>query len=193
MYKKKIFKIFFIFLFLLTIILFAYFKLKLNQTTNIQDENEDLIYNSNVIKDVEYKTKDKDGNEYFILADEGEIDYSNPSIIFLTKVSALVKLSNSDEVTIFSDFGKYNTENNDTIFSKNVIINYLDNKITGEYLDFSLKRNLMIISKNVIYSNLESVLKADVIEIDIKTKNSKIFMHNKEKKVNIKQNKNGNN
>ena len=193
MYKKKIVKIFFIFLFLLTIILFAYFKLKFNKTTNFKDENEDLIYNSNVIKDVEYKTKDKDGNEYFILANEGEIDYSNPSIIFLTKVSALVKLSNSDEVTIFSDFGKYNTENNDTIFSKNVIINYLDNKITSEYLDFSLKRNLMIISKNVIYSNLESVLKADVIEIDIKTKNSKIFMHNKEKKVNIKHNKNGNN
>ena len=35
--------------------------------------------------------------------------------------------------------GKYNSENFDTIFSKNVIINYLDNKITGEYLRFFIR------------------------------------------------------
>ena len=44
----------------------------------------------------------------------------------------------------------------------------------------------MIISKNVIYSNLENVLKTDVIEINIKTKDSKIFMFDQNKKVNIK-------
>ena len=44
----------------------------------------------------------------------------------------------------------------------------------------------MIISKNVIYTNLENILKADVIEINIKTKDTKIFMYEKEKKVNIK-------
>ena len=65
---------------------------------------------------------------------------------------------------------------------------YLDNKITGEYLDFSLERNSMIISKNVIYSNPNNTLKADVIEINIKTKDTKIFMYENEKKVNIKSN-----
>ena len=44
----------------------------------------------------------------------------------------------------------------------------------------------MIISKNVIYYNLETILKADVIEIDIKTKDTKIFMYEQEKKVNVK-------
>ena len=62
----------------------------------------------------------------------------------------------------------------------------LDNKITGEYLDFSLKRNSMIVSKNVIYNNLENVLKADVVEINIKNKDTKIFMYEQNKKVNIK-------
>ena len=65
----------------------------------------------------------------------------------------------------------------------------MDNKIIGEYLDFSLERNLMMISKNVIYTNLENILKADVIEMNIKTKSSKIFMYEKEKKVNIKSKK----
>ena len=44
----------------------------------------------------------------------------------------------------------------------------------------------MIISKNVIYTNKENILKADVIEVEIDTKNTKIFMYEKDKKVNIK-------
>ena len=148
-------------------------------------ENED-IYNSNIIENVKYTTKDKDGNEYIITALTGEIDYSNPDILFLTKVRAVINLNNSDKITIVSKYGKYNSKNFDTIFSKNVIINYLDNKINGEYLDFSLERNSMIISKNVIYTNLKNILKADVVEIDVKTKDTKIFMYEDEKKVNIK-------
>ena len=47
----------------------------------------------------------------------------------------------------------------------------------------------MIISKDVIYSNLKNTLKADVVEVNIKNKNTKIFMHEKKKKVNIKNKK----
>ena len=151
-----------------------------------KSENEDIIYNSNIIENVNYTTTDVDGNEYAINALQGEIDYSNSNILYLTQVKAKIKLKNSENITITSDFGKYNSNNFDTIFSKNVLINYLDNKIKGEYLDFSLKRNSMIISKNLIYTNLENILKADVIEIDIKTKDAKIFMHEKDKKINIK-------
>ena len=44
----------------------------------------------------------------------------------------------------------------------------------------------MIISKDVIYNNSKNILRADVIELNIKTKDTKIFMHEKEHKVNIK-------
>ena len=87
---------------------------------------------------------------------------------------------------ISSDFGKYNVNNYDTIFSKNVIITYLDNKITGDYLDFSWDKNFMIISKDVVLNNNTSSLQADVIEVNIKTKDIKIFMHEENNKVNIK-------
>ena len=70
-------------------------------------------------------------------------------------------------------------------FSKNVMINYLDNKITGEYLDFSPNRNSMILSRQVVYTNPSNNLKADVVEINLKTKDTKIFMYEKNKKVNI--------
>ena len=53
----------------------------------------------------------------------------------------------------------------------------------------------MIISKNVVFNNLENTLKADVIELEINTKDIKIFMYEENKKVNIKNKKytNGNN
>ena len=165
---------------------FFKYKFSANKEINIvEDDASDTKYNSNIIKDVEYITKDKNGNEYFITAKEGEIDFSNPNIIFLTEVYALIKLTDKNEVTILSDFGKYNSDNYDTIFSKNVIIKYLNNKITGEYLDFSLERNLMTISKNVIYNNLDNILKADVIEMNVKTKDTKIFMYEEKNDVNI--------
>ncbi len=186
MSKKKFVKIFFILsLFLLIIFLIFNTFNKKEKNKIIENSIEDPIYNSNIIKDVEYTTKDKDGNEYFIRAAQGEIDFSNTNIIYLTDVYALVKLESSEFVTIFSDYGKYNSENYDTIFTKNVIIDYLDNKINSEYLDFSLERNLMIISKNVIFNNSENILKADVVEVNIKTKDTKIFMHEQEKKVKI--------
>ena len=187
--KKKII-IFFIVLFLSVIfVIFIVKNDKTNEKIEIikdQEKIENLQTNSNIIKDVNYTTKDTDGNEYIINALQGEIDYKKPNIIYLTNVSALIKLKNSEIVTITSNFGKYNSENYDTIFSKNVIINYLDNKILGEYLDFSLIRNTMIISKDVIYTNINNILKADVIEMDIKTKDTKIYMYENKKKVNIR-------
>ena len=107
-------------------------------------------------------------------------------ISFFVFIGLLVYFKIPQKIKITSDFGKYNTENFDTIFSQNVIVDYLNNKITGEYLDFSIERNSMIISKKVIYTNLENIMKADVIEINIETKDTKIFMYEQDKKVNIK-------
>ena len=185
--KKKIFKFFFIITLLIIIaqVIFYFFPKK-EVIKKSDDKIESPSYSSNIIKDVKYTSIDSKGNKYTITALTGEIDYSDPSTIFLTKVKALIELTNSNNIQIVSDYGKYNTNNFDTIFSKNVIVNYLDNKITGEYLDFSLLENRMIISRNIVFINEENVLKADVIEIDTKTKDSKIFMYEEDRKVNIK-------
>ena len=147
---------------------------------------EENSYKSNIMQDVGYSSKDTKGNEYTVNASQGEIDFNNSNVIYLTNVEALIKLNNSRIVKITSDYGKYNSINFDTIFSKNVIINYLQNEITGEYLDFSMQRDTMIVSRNVVYKNLENVLIADVIEINVSTKDTKIFMYQDNKKVNIK-------
>ena len=76
-------------LFILTIFLSSFFfiytiyfqKEKTNQITNLEVEEDNFI-NSNIIKDIRYSSKDISGNEYIILADEGEIDLNNSEIIF---------------------------------------------------------------------------------------------------------------
>ena len=183
---------------ILILLLSIIFNLNQNKNEIIKEKKEivqEQVENSNVIKDVEYKSKDSSDNEYILRASKGIIDQNNSNIIYLTTIDAIIKLRDYNTIDISSNFGKYNIDNFDTIFSKNVIIQYLDNIIMGEYLEFSLNKNLMTISRNVIFKNNESSLKADVIEVDIKTKDIKISMYEENKKVNIKSlsKKNGSN
>ena len=182
--------------FFLFILFFLYFKSNQEEKIvekkieTIENENqedlEEKIESFNTIEDVSYSAKDIKGNEYFLKASEGTIDQNENNFIFLKFVNATIKLKDYRLIEISSDFGKYNIKNYDTIFSKNVIITYLNNKITGDYLDFSLDKNLMIISRNVVMRSEKSSLKADVIEMDIKKRDFKIFMYEDSKKVNIK-------
>jgi len=191
--KKKIFLKIVLILSLIIITWFVYSeyfkedKSKLSKPVNPTSEiEEDAVYNSNIIKDINYTSRDLKGNEYILIAKEGEIDLDNSDIIFLTNVTAYIKLvKNSELIVITSNYGKYNTINYDTIFSKNVKIDYVDNIITGDYLDFSMMKNLLIVSRNVVYKNLENTMKADVIELDTTSKDTKIFMYNSDEQVNV--------
>ena len=124
MTKKKFGKIFFIILFFLTLLVVIYSKFFREKqiTLTTPKEVEDISNNSNIIKDIEYRAKDTDGNEYIITAEQGEIDYSNSNVLYLTNVVGLIRLVNSENITITSEYGKYNSENFDTIFSDKVII-----------------------------------------------------------------------
>ena len=197
MKKKIILGVLLIILFF-SFLFFYYFKLnpekelieKKKDLETHEKESIELVDNklesSNIIEDVSYSAKDAKGTEYFLKASEGTIDQNDSNIIFLKSVKANINLKNYQLIEISSDFGKYDINNYDTIFSKNVIITYLNNKITGDYLDFSWNKNLMIISKNVILENDKNSIKADVIEVNIKLKDIKIFMYEENKKVNIK-------
>ncbi len=194
MKKKLILRIFLITLFFSSL-LFIFFKYN-NKEEQIEKkmliteqeealETEEKFIGSNIIENVSYSAKDNKGNEYILKASEGVIDQKENNYIFLTAVKASINLKDYNLIEISSNFGKYNINNYDTIFSKNVLITYLDNKIKGEYLDFSWEKNLLIISRNVFLENDKSSLKADVIEVNIEKKDIKIFMYDENKKVKI--------
>ena len=196
--KRKIILSTSLLIFFFTILIFFYTKssndknliekekvVKLVENENIEILNE-KIESLNIIEDVSYSAKDIRGNEYFLKAREGTIDQNESNFIFLKSVKAIIDLKDYKLIEISSDFGKYDINNYDTIFSKNVIITYLDNIITGDYLDFSWDKNLMLVSRDVILKNNKNSLQADVIEMDIEKRDIKIFMYEDSKKVNIR-------
>jgi LPS export ABC transporter protein LptC len=141
---------------------------------------------STYIDNINYVSSDDKGNKYQITAEQAEIGVEDSDTMFLENVIAYVFMKDSDTVKITSDFGKYNSKNYDTIFSKNVIIIYPNHKITGEYLDFSFLNNLGTVSRNVIYNGNKEKLFADKIEMNLTTKDTKIFMNDSTKKILIK-------
>ena len=145
------------------------------------DKNQNRT--STYIDDINYVSTDTKDNKYQIPAEQAEIKVENSDVMFLRDVVAFIYIKDSDKVKITSSFGKYNSKNYDTIFSKNVIVIYPGHKITGEYLDFSFLSNLGTFTENVVYTGEKTNLFADKIEMNLTTKDTKIFMNDTEKKV----------
>ena len=156
------------------------------ETLVIEKNDENQNSTSTYIDDINYVSTDTKGNKYQITAKQAEIKVENSDVMFLREVVAYIFIKDSDTVKITSNFGKYNSKNYDTIFSKNVIVIYPGHKITGEYLDFSFLNNLGIFTTNVVYTGENTNLFADKIEMNLITKDTKIFMIDSKKKVLIK-------
>ena len=145
------------------------------------DENQNNT--STYINDINYVSTDIRGNKYQITAKQAEIKIENSDLMVLREVVAFIYVKDSDLVKITSNLGKYNSKNYDTIFSENVIVIYPEHKITGEYLDFSFLSNLGTFTENVVYTGEKTNLFADKIEMNLTTKDTKIFMNDTGKKV----------
>ena len=194
---KKIYIQFFLLIFLIIISLFLFFKYfkKSNLESEIKTKLEKTqVASENMIEDLKYFSIDKQGNEYQIEAKKGNIDKSNPDIIYLENVEAIIQLQKSNVILIRSKFAKYNTKNYDTLFNEAVSVDYNEHLLKSEFLDLSFEKNLVSIYDNVRYLSGISSLSADKAEIDILNKKTKIFMNDPNQKVLINSlSKNGNN
>ena len=155
----------------------------IKSTAVIEKINENQNSSSTYIDGINYDSTDARGNRYQITAAQAEIKIEESDVMLLKDVISFIFIKDSDTVKITSNFGKYNTKNYDTIFSENVIVVYPGHKITGEYLDFSFLNNLGTFTKNVIYTGEKTNLYADKIEMNLVTKDAKIFMNEARKKV----------
>ena len=176
------------------LLFFKYFK-KTNVEVDLRGNIEQPFNTSeSLIEDLKYFSTDKEGNEYKIEAQKGNIDKDNPDIIYLENVIAIISLKNSDRISIKSNFAKYNSKNFDTLFNDSVTVDYGDHFLSSNFLDLSFENNLVSIYDNVQYQSGFSSLSADRAEIDILNKKTKIFMEKPGKKVLINNiSKNGNN
>ena len=185
--SKKIYIQLFLIILLVFISLFLFLKYfkKTDFKRNTQANMEQTITNESLIEDLKYLSTDKEGNEYKIEAKKGNIDKSNPDLIYLESVEATILLKDSDLILIKSKFAKYNTKNFNTLFNNSVSVNYGEHIMSSEFLDLSFENNLVSIYDNVRYISGISSLSADKAEIDIINKKTKIFMESPNKKVQI--------
>ena len=140
---------------------------------------------SNIIKNIEYFSKDDSGSTYSIKAEYGEIKEMASSIIFLKNVKAKISTLNSEDIFIESDFAKYNSKNYNTNFYENTKVEYTEHKINCRYLDLLFNNNQAILYEDIVYKNLQTRLLADRLEIDLITKNSKLSMKDQKEKIKI--------
>ena len=187
--KRKIILQAALFLVLLIIIFFFYYeyfflKKEIINLTTPNQNIETIGSNNNLIKNLEYLSTDKSGNKYLINAKYGEISNTGDNIILMTNVIAQIDLSKKDTVYLTSDLAEYNTSNLNTNFSKNVILEYTGHKISSENVDLSFEKNFAWVYNNIVYKSPTNQLLADKLEIDLLTKDSKVFMYN-DKKIKI--------
>ena len=191
-----------IFLIILTYFVFKKYYIRnetrseLNKTDDTISKSESQQSDKNLIKDISYTANNKRGDIYLLLADYGEIYMDNPELMFLTEVNGIITMQDGMKVSIKSDFANFNTDNFETTFINNVIVERGDEKITGDELYLVLERdkkeiqnliekdeNLVRMSRNVLYKKPGYNLSADILEIDLITKNIKIYMIDEYKKV----------
>ena len=158
-----------------------------NIKKDIVEKNENNLKKkeSSIIYNIKYSSESTNGNSYTITSETGELNDTQPELILMKKVKATIGFKNSSSMEIEAEYAFYNSINYDTSFSSNVIVSFDEHMIKSNNLDLSLEKNLISISNNVIYKNLNTRLQADKVEVDLITKNSKIFMNDNSKKVKI--------
>ena len=149
---------------------------------NLEKEKKDL--SGNIIKNIEYKSEDEKGNSYIIKSKKGEFKDQENDIIFMTHVTAIMRLKDKTTIKLSSLNAKYNIMDNDTNFFNDVNLDYLNHNVVAENIDIFFKESKLEAYNNLVYRNLDLSLIADKVEIDLITKNSKIFMFD-DKKVKV--------
>ena len=144
------------------------------------------------IKEILYESYDNEGNKFIIKSKKGTFDDKKTDEINMVNVEAKILLTNGTFISLVSDTAKYNSLNSNTRFIYNVKLRYLGHKINSDNIDVIFTESKLEAYNNLIYRNSDINLSADKIELDLLTKNTKIFMFDNSS-VKIIKEYNGNN
>jgi hypothetical protein len=135
----------------------------------------------NTIKNILYESYDNKGNKFIIKSETGSFNKEYEDEVYMADVSAEIILDNGNTIILVSDNAKYNAANSNTNFINNVKLEYLDHKVNSDNIDVIFTESKLAAFNNLIYRNSNINLVADKIELDLLTKNTKIFMFDSSK------------
>ena len=167
-------------IFLISLFYLNFFYKKNKSSELINKKNKTFNFENvqnNLVKDISYKKiYSSTGDKFLIEADFGKFIDDNNEIIEITNVNASITRDDGTVVYITSDNAKYDTINNNTNFMNDVELTYLEHIINSNYMDLIFSKNLIQAYGDLKYQNLEYKLFADKMELDLISKNTKIFM-----------------
>ena len=180
-------------LFLLIIIftyIFFYTYIKKDEKI-VEKEKINKETKTDIITDIEYLSKDDDGNTYIIKAKNGIIDEENQDLIHLKDVKAEINFDMNKKIFITAIKATYNNDNFDTMFSENVKLSHDNHNLECNNIDLIFSENYAKLFGNVKYMNNFTKLLADQIEVDLISRKTKISMYDRNNKVKIKHKNDG--
>ena len=164
-------------------------KIDVKKKNEISEEDKNIESANSSIQNLSYKVKLPDDKEYEIIANSSELSYkNNAEIILMNNVVAKFIDKNERIIKIEADQAKFNNTNYYTNFNNNVRIQYLNNIITSDTLNYNFETNEIFISDNIFYQGIHGTIVADNILINILSKDIKVFMNNPKDKIKIKSN-----
>ena len=201
MKKKIIFQII-IFLIILILSTFVYYKyLKIEKIDKNADDSESILKDEkvndselvqesekNIIENIKYFKEDIYGNKFTLKAKKGEILQDESKFVLLSDVKGVISLKNKSEILIYSKFAKYDSINFNTEFYTDVKASYENNVVRSENLDLFFKDNYGEMYNNIEFYNNDSKVVADKIFFDLANGDIKINMYNDNNKVSIIKN-----
>ncbi len=181
---------------ILAIVYQKYFKTELNKDTVINEntpKNKERNSEENNLINITYESVDRKGKKYIITAETGNFEEDEPDLIYMTNVNAKIILLDGSIIYINSLKAEYNSSSYDTKFSQNVELKSLEHIILCQNLNIFFQENLIEAFDDLTYKNSDIIMLADKIEIDLLTKNSKIYNFNNSNVIIKNKNSNGNN
>ena len=157
----------------------------------VERESTDKIPKTDAINDIEYLSKDDDGNTYIIKAKNGIIDNENQDLIHLKDVKAEINFDLNKKIFITAKQATYNNDNFNTMFSDNVRLSLDYHNLECNNIDLIFSENYAKLFGNVKYMNNFTKLLADQIEVDLISRKTKISMYDTNNKVKIKHKNDG--
>jgi lipopolysaccharide assembly outer membrane protein LptD (OstA) len=146
---------------------------------DLSEEGQVTNPGNNLIKNLKYEVKLNKDNQYAITSDLSEITYEDgEEVVKMQKVTAILLNQKNIPLIITSELATYNNFNYNTKFNQNVRVEYLNNIILSDKLEFDYNNNLITIYENVEYDGIQGNIIADNIKIDLFTKKIEIYMSN---------------
>ena len=150
-----------------------------NDSKNLSSENKKIkiekIEVENLIKNISYSSRDAQGREYIIKAGSGEIEANDDNIIFMSDVKAQIIFLDGTIIYVTSLKANYDSLNYNTEFFDDVNVFYEDHEFKSQNLIIDFDKNILEAFNDLSYKNLNTKMFADKIELNLVTKNSKIF------------------